>query len=177
MLAMYALMAVAFRSYLQPLVVLSAVPFGMFGAVVGHLIMGYDLSFLSIFGLVALSGVVVNDSLVLIDAVNQLRSEGRSLLDSVVGGVTRRVRPVILTSLTTFFGLMPIILERSNQAQWLVPMALSLGFGVLFVTGIALVLVPCTYMMVDDLKNGLRWLVGMSPEAAEPEPAPQPGGR
>ena len=176
MLAMYALMAVAFRSYLQPLVVLSAVPFGMFGAVVGHLIMGYDLSFLSIFGLVALSGVVVNDSLVLIDAVNQLRSEGRSLVDSVVGGVTRRVRPVILTSLTTFFGLMPIILERSNQAQWLVPMALSLGFGVLFVTGIALVLVPCTYMMVDDLKNGLRWLVGMSPESGEPEPAPQPGG-
>ena len=177
MLAMYALMAVAFRSYLQPLVVLSAVPFGMFGAVVGHLIMGYDLSFLSIFGLVALSGVVVNDSLVLIDAVNQLRSEGKSLVDSVVGGVTRRVRPVILTSLTTFFGLMPIILERSNQAQWLVPMALSLGFGVLFVTGIALVLVPCTYMMVDDLKNGLRWLVGMSPEPGEPEPSPQPGGR
>ncbi len=177
MLAMYALMAVAFRSYLQPLVVLSAVPFGMFGAVVGHLIMGYDLSFLSIFGLVALSGVVVNDSLVLIDAVNQLRSEGRSLLDSVVGGVTRRVRPVILTSLTTFFGLMPIILERSNQAQWLVPMALSLGFGVLFVTGIALVLVPCTYMMVEDLKQGLRWLVGMSPEPGEAQPAPQPGGR
>ncbi len=173
MLAMYALMAVAFRSYLQPLVVLSAVPFGMFGAVVGHLIMGYDLSFLSIFGLVALSGVVVNDSLVLIDAVNQLRSEGRSVLDAVVGGVTRRVRPVILTSLTTFFGLMPIILERSNQAQWLVPMALSLGFGVLFVTGIALVLVPCTYMMVDDLKRVLTWLVRgeVGGEAAEPEPA------
>ena len=176
MFAMYALMAVAFRSYLQPLVVLSAVPFGMFGAVIGHLIMGYDLSFLSIFGLVALSGVVVNDSLVLIDAVNQLRSEGRNVLDAVVGGVTRRVRPVILTSLTTFFGLMPIILERSNQAQWLVPMALSLGFGVLFVTGIALVLVPCTYMMVDDLKRGLRWLV-YGRESGEPEALPQPGGR
>ena len=89
----------------------------------GHLLMGYDLSFLSIFGLVALAGVVVNDSLVLIDAVNQLRMEGKSALDAVIGGVTRRVRPVILTSLTTFFGLMPIILERSNQAQWLVPMA------------------------------------------------------
>lgn len=176
MLAMYALMAIAFRSYLQPLVVLSAVPFGMFGAVVGHLIMGYDLSFLSIFGLVALSGVVVNDSLVLIDAVNQLRAEGRSLIDAVVGGVTRRVRPVILTSLTTFFGLMPIILERSNQAQWLVPMALSLGFGVLFVTGIALILVPCTYMMVDDLKRGLRWMVFGS-QSGEPEALPQPGGR
>jgi len=176
MLAMYALMAIAFRSYLQPLVVLSAVPFGMFGAVVGHLIMGYDLSFLSIFGLVALSGVVVNDSLVLIDAVNQLRAEGRSLIDAVVGGVTRRVRPVILTSLTTFFGLMPIILERSNQAQWLVPMALSLGFGVLFVTGIALILVPCTYMMVDDLKRGLRWMV-LGSQSGEPEALPQPGGR
>ena len=112
MLAMYALMAIAFRSYLQPLVVLSAVPFGMFGAVIGHLVMGYDLSFLSMFGLVALAGVVVNDSLVLIDAVNQLRADGRSLVDAVVGGVTRRVRPVVLTSLTTFFGLMPIILER-----------------------------------------------------------------
>ncbi len=181
MLAMYALMAVAFRSYLQPLVVLSAVPFGMFGAVIGHLVMGYDLSFLSVFGLVALSGVVVNDSLVLIDAVNQLRREGLGVIESVVGGVTRRVRPVILTSLTTFFGLMPIILERSNQAQWLVPMALSLGFGVLFVTGIALILVPCTYMIVDDLTRGLRWLVrgeALS-EAGEPEPRPlpQPGGR
>jgi multidrug efflux pump subunit AcrB len=176
MLAMYALMAVAFRSYLQPIVILAAVPFGMFGAVIGHLIMGYDLSFLSMFGLVALAGVVVNDSLVLIDAVNQLRLEGKSALDAVVGGVTRRVRPVVLTSLTTFFGLMPIILERSNQAQWLVPMALSLGFGVLFVTGIALVLVPCLYMMIEDMKHGVRWLVGLSPEPGEPEPAPQAGG-
>ncbi len=176
MLAMYALMAVAFRSYLQPIVILAAVPFGMFGAVIGHLVMGYDLSFLSIFGLVALAGVVVNDSLVLIDAVNQLRMEGKSALEAVIGGVTRRVRPVVLTSLTTFFGLMPMILERSNQAQWLVPMALSLGFGVLFVTGIALVLVPCMYMMIEDLKHGLRWLVfGGAPAA--PEPAPQPGGR
>ncbi len=172
MLAMYALMAVAFRSYLQPIVILAAVPFGMFGAVIGHLVMGYDLSFLSIFGLVALAGVVVNDSLVLTDAVNQLRNEGKSALDAVIGGVTRRVRPVVLTSLTTFFGLMPIILERSNQAQWLVPMALSLGFGVLFVTGIALVLVPCMYMMIEDLKHGLRWVVfGRAP--AEPEPVPQ----
>ncbi len=172
MLAMYALMAVAFRSYLQPVVILAAVPFGMFGAVIGHLVMGYDLSFLSVFGLVALAGVVVNDSLVLIDAVNQLRMEGRSALDAVVGGVTRRVRPVILTSLTTFFGLMPIILERSNQAQWLVPMALSLGFGVLFVTGIALVLVPCLYMMIEDLKRGLRWLFrfDFGGEPREPEP-------
>ena len=172
MLAMYALMAVAFRSYLQPIVVLAAVPFGMFGAVIGHLLLGYDLSFLSIFGLVALAGVVVNDSIVLIDAVNKLRDEGGSVLDAVIGGVTRRVRPVILTSLTTFFGLMPIILERSNQAQWLVPMALSLGFGVLFVTGIALVLVPCTYMMIEDLKRGVRWLfhfdVGGEPGAPEP---------
>ncbi len=176
MLAMYALMAVAFRSYLQPIVILAAVPFGMFGAVIGHLVMGYDLSFLSIFGLVALAGVVVNDSLVLIDAVNQLRHEGRSVLEAVVGGVTRRVRPVILTSLTTFFGLMPIILERSNQAQWLVPMALSLGFGVLFVTGIALVLVPCMYMMIEDLKHGVRWLL-FGPGSPKPAPAPQPGGR
>ena len=184
MLAMYALIAVAFKSYLQPLVILSAVPFGMFGAVIGHLVLGYDLSFLSMFGLVALTGVVVNDSLVLIDAVNRLREEGLGLLESVVGGVTRRVRPVVLTSLTTFFGLMPIILERSSQSQWLVPMALSLGFGVLFVTGIALVLVPCLYVMTEDLKRGARWfvdtLLGRSPvgsEQGEPEPAAQGGGR
>ena len=158
LLAMYALMAIVFGSYLQPLVVLSAVPFGLFGAIVGHAIMGYDLSLLSVFGLVALSGVVVNDSLVLIDAVNRLRSRGRSLLDAVVGGVTRRARPVVLTSLTTFLGLTPLILERSNGAQWLIPMALSLGFGVLFVTGIALILVPCTYMMAEDLKRAARSL-------------------
>lgn len=157
-LAMYALMATAFRSYLQPFVVLAAVPFGLFGAVVGHAIMGYDLSLLSLFGLVALSGVVVNDSLVLMDAVNRLRAEGEGLMDAVVGGVARRVRPVVLTSLTTFFGLTPIIFERSNQAQWLIPMALSLGFGVLFVTGIALVLVPCAYVMVEDLKRAASWL-------------------
>ena len=184
MLAMYALIAVAFRSYLQPLVILSAVPFGMFGAVIGHLVLGYDLSFLSMFGLVALAGVVVNDSLVLIDAINRLREEGSDLIDAVIGGVTRRVRPVVLTSLTTFFGLMPIILERSSQAQWLVPMALSLGFGVLFVTGIALVLVPCMYVMTEDLKHAVRWVVdtilGREPfeqEHGEPAPAPQPGGR
>ncbi len=175
MLSMYALMAVAFRSYLQPIVVLAAVPFGMFGAIIGHLVLGFDLSFLSIFGLVALTGVVINDSLVLIDAVNSLRSDGRGLMEAVIGGVTRRVRPVVLTSLTTFFGLMPIIMERSNQAQWLVPMALSLGFGVLFVTGIALVLVPCTYLIVEDMKQGaaavLRLAIGRDPGDGEAEPA------
>ena len=174
MLAMYAMMAVAFRSYGQPLVVLAAVPFGMVGAVLGHLVMGYDLSFLSIFGLVALAGVVVNDSLVLITAINNFRAEGSSLSVAVIRGTTRRVRPVLLTSLTTFFGLAPIILERSLQAKWLVPMALSLGFGVLFVTGIALVLVPCTYLMLEDFKR-LFVRLWSPPEpsdhGAEPEPA------
>jgi multidrug efflux pump subunit AcrB len=171
MLAMYGMMAVAFKSYGQPLVVLAAVPFGMVGAIIGHIVMGYTLSFLSIFGLVALSGVVVNDSLVLITAINQHRLRGLSALDAVIQGTTRRVRPVVLTSLTTFFGLGPIILESSSQAKWLVPMALSLGFGVLFVTGIALVLVPCCYLILEDFKNLVARIFSRQPEphaGAEP---------
>ena len=172
MLAMYGMMAVAFKSYGQPLVVLAAVPFGMVGAIIGHMLMGYTLSFLSIFGLVALSGVVVNDSLVLITAINQHRIRGLSALDAVVQGTTRRVRPVVLTSLTTFFGLAPIILESSPQAKWLVPMALSLGFGVLFVTGIALVLVPCCYLILEDFNNLIARIFSREPQPhAGSEPA------
>ncbi|REJ73000.1 MAG: AcrB/AcrD/AcrF family protein [Acidobacteria bacterium] len=160
MMAMYGLMAVAFRSYGQPLVVLSVVPFGLIGAIFGHLVMGYDLSFLSVFGLVALTGVVVNDSLVLITAINDQRRAGVPVLEAVVQGTTRRVRPVLLTSLTTFFGLAPMIFERSLQARFLIPMVLSLGYGVLLVTGIALVLVPCTYMMLEDFKRGVARVLG-----------------
>ena len=170
MMAMYAMMAVAFRSYGQPLVVLSVIPYGMIGAIFGHLLMGYDLSFLSLFGLVALAGVVVNDSLVLITAINDLRGEGAGLLEAVVQGTTRRVRPVLLTSLTTFFGLAPIIFERSLQARFLIPMALSLGYGVLLVTGIALLLVPCTYLMLNDFQRLLSWVFGgAAPEQIEGE--------
>ena len=152
LLVIFALLAVAFRSYVQPIVIMIAIPFGLVGALVGHIILGYGLSVISVMGLIALTGVVVNDSLVLIDAVNTFRDEGYSAHQSVILGGARRFRPIILTSLTTFFGLAPMILETSVQARFLVPMAISLGFGVLFVTAIALVIVPTAYMAVEDLK-------------------------
>jgi multidrug efflux pump subunit AcrB len=138
---------------------MTAIPFGMVGALLGHLIMGYDLSILSIFGIVALSGVVVNDSLLLIDRVNRNRREGgEDLMQAVTDAGQRRFRPILLTSLTTFFGLMPMILERSVQAQFLIPMAISLGFGILFATGITLLLIPALYLALEDVRCllGLR---------------------
>jgi multidrug efflux pump subunit AcrB len=156
LLAIYALLAVALRSYVQPLIILSAVPFGMVGAVLGHVLMGYDLSLMSMMGVVALSGVVVNDSLLLVVTLNSLRQEkGLHHLEAVVAAGTRRFRPILLTTLTTFFGLSPLILETSMQARFLIPMALSLGFGILFATFITLMLVPALYMMVEDAKRGM----------------------
>ena len=125
--AIYVLLAVPFKSYTQPLVVMSAIPFGIIGAVWGHLLMGIDLALLSLFGIVALSGVVVNDSLVLLTFYNQLRREGSSHEEALVSAGAARFRPILLTSLTTFFGLLPMILEKSLQAQFLIPMAVSSG--------------------------------------------------
>ncbi len=149
----YALLAIPFKSFSQPLVVMSAIPFGIVGAVFGHLLMGLNLSLLSLFGIVGLTGVVVNDSLVLVDATNRIRREGASVRDAITQGGALRFRAVILTSLTTFAGLTPMILERSLQAQFLIPMAVSLGFGVLFATFITLLLVPCGYVILDDMHN------------------------
>ena len=149
----YGLLAIPFRSYVQPLIIMSAIPFGFVGAVLGHLILGYPLSLISMFGIIALSGVVVNDSLVLIDAVNKKRATGASAFEAATHGGARRLRPIILTSLTTFFGLAPMILETSVSARFLIPMAISLGFGVLFATFIILLLVPCLYLVVEDLKG------------------------
>jgi multidrug efflux pump subunit AcrB len=153
LVAIFILLAIPFRSYSQPLLIMVAIPFGMIGAVLGHIIMGYDLSLLSLFGLVALSGVVVNDSLLLIDKSNRNRREGMSLRDAIVAAGTRRFRPIILTSLTTFFGLFPMILETSVQAQFLIPMAISLGFGILFATGIILLLIPALYLILEDVRQ------------------------
>jgi len=147
----YALLAIPFRSFTQPFVVMAAIPFGMAGALIGHLIMGLNLSLLSLFGIVGLAGVVVNDSLVLIDAANRLRREGEDPHHAVTRAGAIRFRAVILTSLTTFAGLTPMIMERSLQAQFLIPMAVSLGFGVLFATGITLLLIPCGYMILEDI--------------------------
>jgi len=151
--AIYALLAIPFKSFTRPLVVMSAIPFGLVGAVAGHLIMGHNLSLLSLFGIVGLAGVVVNDSLVLIDATTRLRNEGSTAHDAITRAGALRFRAIILTSLTTFAGLSPMLLERSLQAQFLIPMAISLGFGVLFATGITLLLVPALYMILEDAYN------------------------
>jgi multidrug efflux pump subunit AcrB len=157
--AIFALLAIPFRSYSQPLIIMAAIPFGVVGAIAGHLFMGYSLSILSVFGIVALSGVVVNDSLLLIDRINaNRRLAGEDLQRAVMDAGARRFRPILLTSLTTFFGLAPMILERSVQAQFLIPMAISLGFGILFATGITLLLIPALYMALEDIRRlfGLR---------------------
>lgn len=155
MLAIYGLLAIPFRSYIQPFIVMTAIPFGIVGAIVGHLLMGYDLSLMSMFGIVALAGVVVNDSLVLIDYANGLeRGSPMTPMESVHESAIARFRPIMLTTLTTFGGLAPMIFETSLQARFLIPMALSLGFGILFATVITLVIVPSLYVLVDDFKRG-----------------------
>jgi len=152
LLAMFALLAVAFKSYSQPFIIAAAIPFGFVGAVGGHLLLGYNMSLMSMMGFIALAGVVVNDSLVLVSAVNDFRrDEGMSMLEAVTAGGTRRFRPILLTSLTTFLGLTPMILETSVGARFLIPMALSLGFGVLTATFITLLLVPALYLIIDDM--------------------------
>ncbi len=153
LLLIYTLLAIPLRSYVQPLLIMSAIPFGLVGAVVGHIVMGQDLTILSGFGIVALAGVVVNDSLVLIDRVNQGRRQGGDIGQALLEAGASRFRPILLTSLTTFAGLTPLLLEKSLQAQFLIPMAISLGFGVLLATGIILVLVPSGYWVLDDCKR------------------------
>jgi multidrug efflux pump subunit AcrB len=155
MMAIYFLLAVPFRSYSQPLIVMVAIPFGIVGAVLGHLLMGYNLSLMSMMGIVALAGVVVNDSLVLIDYANRQRLEGIGAVDAIQIAGLRRFRPIILTTLTTFGGLAPMIFETSRQARFMIPMALSLGFGILFATIITLILVPCLYLLIEDVH---QWL-------------------
>ena len=153
--AIYALLAIPPRSYTQPLIIMSVIPFGIVGAILGHLMLGHAVSVLSICGIIALSGVVVNDSLIMVDFVNRARQEGHRLMDAAISAGTQRFRAIILTSLTTFMGLVPIMFERSLQAQVVIPMAISLAFGILFATVITLLLVPALYVILDDIKNGL----------------------
>ncbi|OQX39104.1 MAG: hypothetical protein B0D91_02370 [Oceanospirillales bacterium LUC14_002_19_P2] len=147
----YALIAIPLRSYTQPFIIMSIIPFGLIGAVFGHGVLGLNLSMLSIYGLIALAGVLVNDSLILVDFINRGREAGMRLRDAVLQAGENRFRAIILTSLTTFLGLVPILLEKSLQAQFVIPMAVSLGFGILFATVITLFLIPALYMMRDDL--------------------------
>ena len=167
--AIYALMAVPFKSYLQPLVVMSAIPFGIVGAFWGHLIMGLDANVLSMFGMVALAGVVVNDNLVLVDTINRQRLAGTALMRAVTQAGATRFRPILLTSLTTFVGLSPLMMETSLQARFLIPMAVSLAFGVLFSTMVSLILVPSLYLILQDLGEAWAWLIG---RGADPKAGP-----
>ncbi len=153
LLIIYTLLAIPFRSYVQPLMVMCVIPFGIVGGILGHMIMGMNLSIMSYMGMLALCGVVVNDSLVLVDYVNRRRREGIDLFSAVRKAGVARFRAVILTSLTTFFGLTPLIFESSTQAQFLIPMAVSLGFGILFATVVTLVLIPVNYLVLEDIKR------------------------
>jgi len=155
LLMIYGLLAIPFRSYVQPLIVMFSIPFGMIGAVIGHVLLGYELSLISLFGIVALAGVVVNDSLVLIVTTNQIRQDNHvSITDAVIQGAMKRFRPIALTSLTTFLGLAPMMFETALQARFIIPMAISLGFGILFGTVIILTLVPSMYLIIEDLREG-----------------------
>ena len=153
LLLIYVLLAIPLRSYIQPLIIMTAIPFGLVGATLGHLIMGMDISLLSMFGLVALAGVVVNDGLVMVDFINRYRKKLGNLSLAIREAGAARLRPILLTSLTTFFGLLPLMLETSMQAKFLIPMAVSLAYGIMFSTIVTLFLVPASYAIVEDLRR------------------------
>lgn len=171
-LTLYGLLAIPFKSLLQPFIVLLAVPFGVIGAYAGHILLDITPSYLSVFGIMALTGVVVNDSLVLVDFINQKRREGMDLHEAVRISGVRRFRPIFLTSITTFAGLMPLMFDRAIHAQFLKPMAVSLGFGILFATIITLFLIPTAYLALEDLKGLFRplWRWYAKPFKDEEEP-------
>ena len=155
LIAIYTLLAIPFKSYAQPLIVMSIIPFSLVGAILGHFLTGYDLSMLSIVGMLALLGVVVNDSLVLVDYINKQREKGAQVFEAVLNSGTARFRPVILTSVTTFAGLTPLLLDNSTQTQFLVQMAVSLGFGIVFATAITLIIVPVNYLLAYQTKHAV----------------------
>jgi multidrug efflux pump subunit AcrB len=156
LLFIYMLMAVPLKSYTQPLIIMMVIPFGITGAILGHWITGYTMSMISLFGVIALGGVVVNDSLVMVDFINKYRLAGHSILEAALEAGTRRFRAILLTSLTTFFGLVPMLMETSLQAQVIIPMAISLAFGILFATVITLILIPVWYVILDKFNNYLK---------------------
>ncbi|AUM11287.1 efflux RND transporter permease subunit [Ketobacter alkanivorans] len=155
-LGMYVMMATLFRSYAQPLMVMFAIPFGIIGALVGHLVVGMDVTLWSLVGMIAVSGIVVNDNLVLVDFMNRNKERGIDLMESIRRAGAARFRPIMLTSLTTFGGLVPLMLETSLQAQFLIPMAISIAFGVLFATLVSLILVPATYHILYDVNLSIK---------------------
>jgi multidrug efflux pump subunit AcrB len=156
LVVIYAMLAVPFNSFIQPMIIMMSIPFGIVGAVIGHLVMGYSLSVMSMFGVVALSGVVINGALVLIDFANRKRQAGMTRHTAIHAAGIHRFRPILLTTLTTFGGLTPMIFETSRQARFLIPMAISLGFGILFAAFITLLLVPALYLIVEDVRHLFR---------------------
>ncbi len=153
--ALYGLLSIALKSLTQPFFVLLAVPFAIIGALLGHIVLGITPSYLSVFGLLALAGVSVNDTLVMVDYVNRQRERGSSLRQAALESGSRRFRPIMLTSITTFVGLMPLLLDESLQAQFLIPMAVSLAFGVMFATIVSLLLIPCALLLADDARSAI----------------------
>ncbi len=170
LLGIYVLLAIPLRSYTQPLIVMVSIPFGVIGAVAGHVLMGYDLSIMSMMGIIAISGVVINDALILIDFINRERAGGMGIVEAVHGAGIRRFRPILLTTLTTFGGLAPMIFETSRQARFMIPMAISLGYGIIFATAINLVLVPSLFLIKEDLARFLSLCRRTAWSCREPEP-------
>lgn len=156
----YTLLAIPLKSYLKPLMVMSVIPFGFIGAMLGHWLMGMVLTIMSMLGMLALTGIIVNDSLVLVDYINKMRAKGMNTREAVLTAGAARFRPVMLTSLTTFIGLMPLLFEKATQAQFLIPMAVSLGFGIIFATLITLVLIPINYLLLEQIKASIGAWVG-----------------
>jgi multidrug efflux pump subunit AcrB len=150
-LLIYVILAGLFKSYVQPVIVMSAIPFGLIGAVAGHFVLGYPITIISMIGLVALTGIVVNDSLILVDFINQRRRENVPMFEAVIEGGKARLRAILLTSLTTVLGLAPLLFETSFQAKFLIPMGISIAGGLVFATVLTLVAVPCLYMILEDV--------------------------
>ena len=162
-LVIFLMLGSLLKSYIQPLIILAVVPFGIVGAIAGHLLLGYNLTFISMFGIVALTGVIVNDSVVMIDYYNRRRKEGEGIHDAMLQAIERRFRPILLTTMTTVFGLLPILLETSLQARFLIPMVISLAFGLLFGTLIIMVLVPVLTTIIDDVRRCFRQIIKKIP--------------
>ena len=163
------MLAIPFKSYSQPLIVMGIIPFSIMGALLGHMIMDIPFSIMSAFGVLAMAGVVVNDSLVMVHYINLKRDEGLPIIEAVRNAGGARFRPILLTSLTTFGGILPTMFEKSTQAQFVIPMGISLAFGVLFATFITLILVPISYLILEDVKSTLsrywHWQLGRPVEA------------
>ena len=168
-IVIYAMLAIPLRSYVQPLIIMMAIPFGVAGAVWAHIFWGMEVTIMSVIGIMALTGVVVNDSLIMVDFINRSRREGMNPTEAVLLSGPVRFRPILITSLTTFAGLTPMLLEKSMQAKFLIPMAVALAYGVVFATVVILLMVPAVYLIVDDIKRILpkrmRWII----ETPDPE--------